>query len=206
MALTSGEFSNWMYNNKCYSVKGSLPFELGKTYKRRDGKDVKIIAVSTQRGYETVQGDDGASPTSGFRYNRDNDRGRCTGTAGDYSDPRNLLPEFEPGVKNAGEGFFVEVSLLSANKPDDVKKKFRELLILEDTVIQLKYRALDNNDWKSACEGMYNPDVVGQIQKYCKELGFFTNLPERTDDYKADARNFSWAFTDLIEEHRLYYA
>jgi hypothetical protein len=206
MALTSGEFSNWMYNNKCYSVKGSLPFELGKTYKRRDGKDVTIIAVSNQRGYETVQGDDGAYPGSGFRYNRDNDRGRCTGTCGDFSDPRNLLPEFPPEIQNAGEGFFVEVSLLSGNKSPEVLATFRELLILEDHVTQLKYLAGENGDWKGACDQMYSPEIAGKIEQFCKELGFAVNLRGRTGDYATDVRKFAWGFTDTIEEFRPFYS
>ena len=82
------------------------PLEVGKTYKRVDGKEVTCIKVTDLRGYECAQFDDyaethartmkdwegnesaldyikrfgGDDPeTSGYRYNRASDRGRCTG-------------------------------------------------------------------------------------------------------------------------------
>lgn len=81
----------------------SKPFELGKTYKTHEGKDVTIIEVNNEiKGYETVRGDDhgddyidekGQAHKLGYRYNREgkNERGRCTGSPPDC--PRNLIPE-----------------------------------------------------------------------------------------------------------------
>lgn len=74
------------------------PFELGKTYLTQAGQPVTIKAVSNTPGYECVQGDDLSSWTPGvfkwvWRYNRESDRGRVTGSAFDMSDPRNLIPE-----------------------------------------------------------------------------------------------------------------
>ncbi len=82
----------------------SKPFELGKTYRTQAGSWVKIIEINNTPGYETVRGDDhepdwiddkGKAHTLGWRYNREgkNERGRCTGSAHDFSDPRNLIPE-----------------------------------------------------------------------------------------------------------------
>lgn len=71
----------------------TAPFELGKTYLTKAGKPVKIIQVTNTPGYEAVQGDDGENTTLGWRYNRAEDRGRCTGSAFDMSDSRNLIPD-----------------------------------------------------------------------------------------------------------------
>jgi len=73
----------------------SKPFEVGKTYKTREGKSVTIINATDLPGYEGVQGDDplDGNPEGGWRYNRASDRGRVTGSAFDMSDPRNLIPE-----------------------------------------------------------------------------------------------------------------
>jgi hypothetical protein len=81
------------------------PFELGKTYLTQAGERVTIIAVNDTPGYETVQGDDplGGDPKGGWRYNRESDRGRVTGSTFDMSDPRNLIPE-PAGLSLLGEG------------------------------------------------------------------------------------------------------
>lgn len=75
---------------------GFKRFEVGKTYKTQGGQSVTIIAASGIPGYETVQGDDPINfeQPGGHRYNRpSSDLGRVTGTAHDWSDPRNLIPE-----------------------------------------------------------------------------------------------------------------
>lgn len=83
----------------------SKPFELGKTYKTLEGKDVTIIEANNSiPGYETVRGDDhgpdredefkpGTFHKVGYRYNREGakERGRCTGSPVDC--PQNLIPE-----------------------------------------------------------------------------------------------------------------
>lgn len=91
-------------------------FELWKWYDRQDGKRVQVIEVRNDGWFDGVRCDDGAEcearyvPTaweleaealgdmpkrgsSGWRYNRDSDRGRATGSAFDFSDPFNLVPE-----------------------------------------------------------------------------------------------------------------
>lgn len=78
------------------------PFEVGKAYQTHEGKTVTCVELSTTRGYECARFDDGetvpapngvGTNTTGWRYNRDQDRGRCTGSAGDHSDPRCVIPE-----------------------------------------------------------------------------------------------------------------
>jgi hypothetical protein len=87
----------------------SKPFEVGKMYKTQAGESVTIIETKNDLpGYECVRGCDhgtdnphypryegatGRWHTSGWRYNRESDRGRVTGSAFDMSDPRNLIPE-----------------------------------------------------------------------------------------------------------------
>lgn len=85
-------------------------FIVGKTYLTKEGKKVKIIAESIQPGVRgvCVQGDDGVTyveehwkhkgiyeivegNTLGWRYDREGDEGRCTGSAHDFSEPRNLI-------------------------------------------------------------------------------------------------------------------
>jgi len=68
-------------------VAGSAPFLLCSSYRTKAGQWVRIVDESTLKGYECVKGDDGI-----WRYNRESDRGRVTGSAFDMSDPRNLLP------------------------------------------------------------------------------------------------------------------
>lgn len=73
-----------------------LRYEQDLIYRTLEGKWVKVIAVKDEtKGYETVQCDDRRTPDGGHRYNRTThveDNGRCTGTAHDFSDPRNLCP------------------------------------------------------------------------------------------------------------------
>lgn len=71
---------------------GYQRFKLGQSYQTQGGATVTVIAVSDMEGYETVQCDDRADEKGGHRYNRPGDLGRCTGTAHDGSDPRNLIP------------------------------------------------------------------------------------------------------------------
>ncbi|MBC8737034.1 hypothetical protein F6X40_09455 [Paraburkholderia sp. UCT31] len=63
----------------------SLPFEVGQTYPTLNGKLVTIVEESTTRGYECAKGDDDK-----WRYNREQDRGRCT--ACNFNNPDNLVP------------------------------------------------------------------------------------------------------------------
>lgn len=85
-------------------------FIVGKTYLTKEGKPVKIIAESVQPGVRgaCVQGDDGVTRVEphwkhkgiyeiiegnmlGWRYDREGDVGRVTGSPHDFSDPRNLI-------------------------------------------------------------------------------------------------------------------
>lgn len=201
MVAISGTLSNWMYNNRAYSVVGSLPFELGKTYKRRDGKEVKIIKVSG----ECVQGDDGDYPESGYRYNRTDDRGRCTGTAGDFSDPKNLLPDFLPDVKNAGEGFFVPVSLMGQNKTPEQRAWFSELLTLENKIYEIKCAALHDNDWKGAHDKIFQDGLSKRVGELVGNLGLSLVYRADGNDYKDRVWDFEWNLMVLTSDHRDFY-
>lgn len=112
-----------MWENGIFAKQVAPDFEflLGKRYLRMDGKVVTIIrGREGSKGYETVQGDDGADSPScgepymvygengmedrvinseelGFRYNRSTSQeglGRCTGS--DWDNPRNLIPIYFP--------------------------------------------------------------------------------------------------------------
>lgn len=108
--------------------RATMPFMVGKTYRRADGEMVTCIKVTVVAGYECAQFDDGEETysanvqhildncpemlayveavnkktepwnRSGWRYNRDADRGRCTGTAHDWSDNLNVWPEMHFAV------------------------------------------------------------------------------------------------------------
>lgn len=86
-------------------------FIVGRTYLTQEGKRVKIIAENTKHGphYACVQGDDGVTrveedffhpgiyeiiegSTLGWRYDREGDVGRCTGSE---RGPRDLVPGSE---------------------------------------------------------------------------------------------------------------
>lgn len=82
-------------DGQAYNVtdgKPTKPFEVGKQYLTIAGKVVTCTHVHDKnRGYETAQFDDRADDLKGHRYNRDQDRGRCTGSPN--SSPRNVIPE-----------------------------------------------------------------------------------------------------------------
>ncbi len=62
-------------------VHASTPmFIVGQTYLTRGGRSVTIVAENRRPGYESVQGDD-KGEDRGWRYDRDGDRGRVTGSA-----------------------------------------------------------------------------------------------------------------------------
>lgn len=89
------------------------PFEIGKAYKRHDGVEVRCIEINargdcarfsdgTLRWYFIggwPRRDGTTEPvvwkvgSTGWRYNRDEDRGRVTGSPFDHSDPRCVVPE-----------------------------------------------------------------------------------------------------------------
>lgn len=84
----------------------SEPFKLWGWYDTLAGKRVQIIEINNTPGYETVRGDDmlhrAGLHTSGWRYNRESDRGRCTGSPDDC--PNNLIPNpipASPGVPSS---------------------------------------------------------------------------------------------------------
>jgi hypothetical protein len=90
---------------KLYAERGKTkPFEVGKSYLTNEGKTVVCIELTDLEHYECARFDDGETieyelagekriDTTGWRYNRDEDRGRCTGTAFDHSDPRCVIPK-----------------------------------------------------------------------------------------------------------------
>jgi len=77
------------------------PFEVGKEYRTIGGETVTCVELSNVPDYECARFSDGGEKTiegrtftTGWRYNRDNiDRGRCTGTPFDHSDPRCVIPD-----------------------------------------------------------------------------------------------------------------
>lgn len=72
----------------------TLPFVVGQTYQTKGGKSVTITEDNSDRigpSYWCIRGDDDI-----WRYNRESDRGRVTGSAFDMSDPLNLVPLAAP--------------------------------------------------------------------------------------------------------------
>lgn len=61
-------------------------FKLDETCRTFGGEMVRIVEVSGEPGYECVKGDDDK-----WRYNRRNDRGRCTGSRFDMDCEHNLI-------------------------------------------------------------------------------------------------------------------
>lgn len=69
-------------------MAGSIPFKIGDKFTTITGTEVECIQLSVQhRGYECARFSDG-----GWRYNREHDRGRCTGSEWDAR--KNILPKF----------------------------------------------------------------------------------------------------------------
>lgn len=76
------------------SRASTRPFEVGKRYLRHDGVEVTCLELNEGvPGYETARFDDPLRLGGGHRYNRDQDRGRVTGTCHKFTDPRNIIPE-----------------------------------------------------------------------------------------------------------------
>jgi hypothetical protein len=73
-------------------------FKEGRRYRCMGGTMVTVLQCVGVRGYETVRCSDVSenAPNGVHRYNRSTgrgvDQGRVTGTAHDFSDPRNLDP------------------------------------------------------------------------------------------------------------------
>jgi hypothetical protein len=196
-----------MRESPCYSIEGSLPFELGKSYPRRDGKMVKIVKVNDQhKGYETVQGDDAEAPHLGARYNRDSDRGRSTGTAHDFSDPHNLLPDFAPDSKNNGEGFFIKVSMMGANKTEYERDLFRQMLILEHEMTELRYGAKGHDGWKAAFEKIFTGGMASRFWQLCEAMEWSFTWCDPDMDYDDDVKAYTWAVTEFLEDKRVFYS
>lgn len=85
---------------------------VGNTYRLQCGLKVTITEANNQPGYECVKADDNV-----WRYNRDNDRGRCTGSPHDFSDPLNIVPLYahnEPGLLES-----LQIDLRLANRRAD---------------------------------------------------------------------------------------
>lgn len=69
-------------------MRGSVPFKIGDKFTTLGGVQVECIQLSeANRGYECARFSDG-----GWRYNRDHDRGRATGSR--WDDRKNILPNF----------------------------------------------------------------------------------------------------------------
>lgn len=103
-SLASPSSGGWMPITESNDYKRA--FVVGKTYLTQAGKAVTIIAENTRIGpyYTCVQGDDGETPDKGWRYDRKSDAGRCTGSAFDMSDPRNLVVGSEqPEIESSGD-------------------------------------------------------------------------------------------------------
>jgi hypothetical protein len=130
MTCRSGaEISDHYERHKAfYEERGpTKPFEVGKTYLRHDGVAVRCIEINERGscarfddgdlrwhftggyerraevggGYEPVKWH---ASTSGWRYNYDADRGRCTGT--DFDDPRSVVPE--PADGSVRDVFYIK--------------------------------------------------------------------------------------------------
>lgn len=76
-----------------HGMKGSIPFKIGDKFKTLRGTEVECIQLSNTKGYECARFSDGA-----WRYNRDHDRGRCTGSR--WDDPKNIVPMFHDDEKD----------------------------------------------------------------------------------------------------------
>lgn len=75
----------------------SKPFVVGQSYTTKEGKTVTCLEISG----ECARFDDPLTEGGGWRYQREGDRGRVTGTPFDRSDPRCIDPE--PDVPRVGE-------------------------------------------------------------------------------------------------------
>lgn len=81
-----------------YSGRLTKPFEVGQVVKTQGGDTVTVLEVKHEhREYACVRCSDVSenAPDGVWRYNRESDRGRVTGSAFDMSDPRNLVVELD---------------------------------------------------------------------------------------------------------------
>lgn len=112
-AFTSEYLAMQARKDALYASRGATkPFEVGKSYQTNEGKTVTCVELSR----ECARFNDGTlrwhhtggwrnrhtgemepvkwhAATTGWRYNRESDRGRVTGTSFDHSDPRCVIPE-----------------------------------------------------------------------------------------------------------------
>lgn len=103
----------------------SEPLLLGNTYRLLSGNTVMIVEVNNKPGYESVKGNDGA-----WRYNRQNDRGRVTGSPHDFSEPRNIIPLYSRNDPGVLEGLQIDLRIATnrANHYLDKLNRLRAVL------------------------------------------------------------------------------
>ncbi len=83
-------------------------FKANRRYRMMGGGFVTVLACENgPRGYETIRCSDSSAnaPEGIHRYNRSThgaDQGRVTGTAHDFSDPRNIDPFADRPALNIG--------------------------------------------------------------------------------------------------------
>jgi len=95
------------------------PFVVGNTYRTQGGKEVTCLELHDHPHYESARFDDPVTDAGGWRYNRDSDRGRVTGTDHSWSDPRNVIPEFETGddFEANPDAYDAKAAILKPNDP-----------------------------------------------------------------------------------------
>lgn len=97
--LKDSAYENYEFERKAWAkrIETSLPFEVGKSYMRRDGVVVECIELNRECAlfsdfylpeHPLVEGE-----RLGWRYNRSQDRGRGTGNRFDCY--KNVIPDFQ---------------------------------------------------------------------------------------------------------------
>lgn len=76
-------------------MRGSIPFKLGDVFMtfgndETPSYEVTCVELSNMKGYECSKWSDG-----GWRYNREHDRGRSTGSS--WKSPHCIVPKFPEG-------------------------------------------------------------------------------------------------------------
>jgi len=99
------------------SALQSVEFEVGNTYKSFGGQMVKMVERRDEPGYEVILGKDDI-----WRYNRDADRGRVTGTAHDFSCAENLIPLYSHPIPGLIESMRIDLSM-ALREVEELKKK-----------------------------------------------------------------------------------
>ena len=156
-----------------------VAYQVGNSYPRLDGTMAKIVGI----GNQTVFDDEGC-----HYYNRAQDRGRVTGTAHDYSYPRNLVRYYTSDQ--------LATAILKATKPlEEVKEALGEYICSADDSPAAVRRLVSayqerNNSAAKYCSQLNEQDaeLEAEVERLKRTNSSYANLTKAQESQLTNLR------------------